>query len=71
MSSIRIALGARCALRLVVLAAWQPTQQHNSMPASASGPDGPAGNGARIYFTGASERGTMVTHTGAANVDGG
>jgi hypothetical protein len=67
MSSPRIALGALVALLLVALAACQ----QNSMPASSSGLDGPAGNGARIYFTGASERGTSVTHTGATNVGGG
>lgn len=71
MSAARVALGALCALLLVTLAACQPAGQQNSMPASASGLDGPAGNGARIYFTGASERGTTLTSTSAANVSGG
>lgn len=71
MSSPRIALGALAALLLVALAACQPTQQQNSIPASASGLNGPAGNGARIYFTGVSERGTTITHTGTTNVGGG
>ncbi|QCB45398.1 c-type cytochrome [Hydrogenophaga sp. PAMC20947] len=71
MSVTRIAIGALSALLLVVSAACQPTEQQNSMPASASGLEGPVGNGARIYFTGASERGTTVTNTGSANMGGG
>lgn len=71
MSSTRIAFGSCSLLVLVALASCQPSQQQNSIPASASSLEGPAGNGARIYFTGASERGTTVTHTGAANVGGG
>ncbi len=71
MFATRVALGALCALLLVTSAVSQPARQQNSMPASAGGLDGPAGNGARIYFTGASERGTTVTSTSAANVGGG
>ncbi len=71
MSSTRMALGALSALLLVASAACQPVSQQNAMPASASALDGPARNGARIYFTGASERGTMATPLGAANVSGG
>lgn len=70
MYSPRIALGELSALMLVGLVACQPGQQQNSVPASASGLTGPAGNGARIYFTGVSERGTTLTHTGAASVGG-
>lgn len=71
MFSTRTALGALSTLLLVTTAACQPTQQQNSMPASASGLDGPAGNGARIYFTRASERGTTVTSTSAAKLGDG
>ena len=71
MSIPRFALGALSALLLLATAACQPTRQQNTIPAAASELGGPAGNGARIYFTGASERGTAVTHTGAANVGGG
>lgn len=71
MSVTRIALGALSALALLASAACQPTRQQNTVPASASALGGPAGNGARIYFTGASERGTAVTSTGAAKVGGG
>jgi len=70
MSSTRIALGALSALLLATSAACQPARQQNPMPASARGLDGPARNGARIYFTGASERGTRVTPTGAASAGG-
>jgi hypothetical protein len=71
MSSTRLALGALASLLLVTLAACEPARQQNSLPASATGLDGPARNGARIYFTGVSERGTAVTSTGAENVGGG
>lgn len=71
MTSTRIALGAFSVLLLFAAAGCHPTQQQNSMPASASALDGPAGNGARIYFTGSSERGTAVTSTSATNVGGG
>jgi mono/diheme cytochrome c family protein len=70
MSATRVALGALSALLLVMAAACQPTGQQNSIPASASGLDGPARNGARIYFTGASERGTTATPAGPVNVGG-
>lgn len=69
-SATGFALRSLCALLLLALAACEPTQQRNSMPASAIGLDGPAGNGARIYFTGTSARGTTVTPAVAANRGG-
>jgi mono/diheme cytochrome c family protein len=71
MPGTRWALGALCALVLVTFAACQPVRQSGSMPASASALDGPASNGARIYFTGVSKRGTSVTSTAAADGAGG
>lgn len=71
MSATRFALGALSSLLLVTSAACQPARQQDSMSASASGLDGAARNGARIYFTGVGERGATVAPTGAANVGGG
>jgi mono/diheme cytochrome c family protein len=71
MFSTGIALGALSTLLLVTSAACQPARQQNPVPASVSGLDGPARNGARIHFTGVSERGTAVTSTGATKVGGG
>jgi hypothetical protein len=64
MSVARVTLGALSSLLLVTSTACQPTQQQDSMPASASGLDGAAKNGARIYFRGSGERGTSATPTG-------
>lgn len=64
----RVALGALSVLLLVTLAACQPTGQQNSVPASVSGLEGPACNGARIYFTGARERGTRAIPAGEASL---
>lgn len=71
MSFTRLAFCALSTLLTVAIAACQPAHPQNAMPASASGLDGPAKNGARIYFTGVSERGTEVTPTGVTNMRGG
>lgn len=66
----RFLFGASCALLLTTLAACQPAGQRNSMPASTQGLETPAKNGARIYFTGVSERGTPLSHTGGPDLGG-
>ncbi len=71
MSLTRFLFGALCALLLTTLAACQPVGQPNSMPASTQGLETPAKNGARIYFTGVSERGTPLNHTGGPDLGGG
>lgn len=71
MSSSRFMLGAIAVMLVAGIAACQPTHQQNSLPASAEGLATPARNGARIYFTAASERGTAATIEGGANPSGG
>lgn len=71
MSTSRVALGALSALLLITSAACQPARQQNSLPAPANGLDVPAKNGARIYFTGASDRGTTASPAGSVNGGGG
>jgi hypothetical protein len=71
MSFTRFMLGAISALLLVTSAACQPARQQNSMPALTQGLDAAARNGARIYFTGASERGTTLSSSGGQNIGGG
>lgn len=56
---------------LVTLAACQPGHNDNSMPQLPPGLDASARNGARIYFTAASERGTNLSYTGGPKLGGG
>lgn len=71
MSSTRAAIYASTALLVGTLTACGPAFQQNSMPASTKGLEAPARNGARIYFTAASERGTPVGYTGGPRLGGG
>jgi len=59
------------ALLLFTLAACQPGRQQDAVPAWAQGLEPQARNGARIYFTGTSERGTPIRYTGGPNQRGG
>ncbi|MEO8411387.1 MAG: c-type cytochrome, partial [Propionivibrio sp.] len=56
---------------LLALAACQPGQNDSSMPVLPKGLDAQATNGARIYFTAASERGTRPSYTGGPKLGGG
>lgn len=67
MSYTRFILGAIAAMVLASIAACQPDRYQNSLPVSTEGLTAPARNGARIYFTGTSERGTAATIQGGAN----
>ena len=71
MSLTRFTLGALSALLLVTSAACQPARRLNSIPASTQGLEAAARNGARIYFTGVSERGTSLRSSGSQNIGGG
>ncbi len=71
MTATRFILGAVAAMVLASIAACQPTRYKNQLPASTEGLATPAKNGARIYFTGASERGTAATIEDGANPGGG
>ncbi len=60
-SFTRPLLGTLCLLLLAAVAACQPAQQTGVLPATMQGLDAPARNGARIYFTGMSERSGVHT----------
>lgn len=63
---------ARWSLLLLLgsLAGCEPMDQTGQVPASATGLDAPARNGARIYFTAASERGSRLGYTGGPRFGG-
>jgi cytochrome c553 len=67
----RFTLGVLFALLLVATSGCQPAGQRNAMPASTQGLENPARNGARIYFTRASERGTAISSSGSETFGGG
>lgn len=68
---LRSRLAALAPLVLGALVACQPGHQQGSRPASTQGLDPPARNGARIYFTASSERGTRLEYTGGPVLGGG
>lgn len=67
----RFTLGVLFALLLATTSGCQPAGQRNAMPASTQGLENPARNGARIYFTGASERASVISSSGGQNTGGG
>lgn len=71
MTSIRNTVPALLIFSLLgALAACQPGATVGTMPASTQGLAGPAYNGARIYFTAASERGSQLSYTGGPTFGG-
>ena len=67
----RFTLAVLFALLLAATSGCQPAGQRNAMPASTQGLENPARNGARIYFTGASERASVISSSGGQNIGGG
>jgi cytochrome c553 len=70
MLTTRCTLGVLFALLLATAMGCQPSGQRNAMPASTEGLENPARNGARIYFTGASERATEISSSGSETFGG-
>jgi mono/diheme cytochrome c family protein len=71
MPSTRGILGRTTALlALATLGACQPSGLGGGMPTSAQSLPTAARNGARIYFTAASDRGTAITYTGEPDIGG-
>ncbi|MDP3082944.1 MAG: c-type cytochrome [Rubrivivax sp.] len=65
---------SRYPLMLVVvsaLAACQPVGRGGDMPVSVQALATPAKNGARIYFTAISERGSAISYSGGPDIGGG
>lgn len=56
------------ALAVVTLTACQPVGADGRTPHSAQAPTPGARNGARIYFTASSDRGTAVTYSGGPDI---
>lgn len=66
----RFTLGVLFALLLATASGCQPASHRNAMPASIQGLENPARNGARIYLTGESERGTAISSSGSESFGG-
>jgi mono/diheme cytochrome c family protein len=58
-------------LAVATLAACQPAGPGGAMPALTPALPTAAGNGARIYFTAASDRSTAITYAGGPDIGGG
>ena len=58
-------------LSVATLAACQPAGPAGAMLAATQALPTPARNGARIYFTAASDRGTAINYTGGPDIGGG
>ena len=58
------------AFAVATLAACQPAGPGGAMPTSTQSLPTAEKNGARIYFTAASERGTAITYTGGPDIGG-
>jgi mono/diheme cytochrome c family protein len=59
------------AFAVAALAACQPAGPGGAMPTSTQSLPTAEKNGARIYFTAASDRGTAITYTGGPDIGGG
>ena len=70
MPSTRFISGALAVMLLGGLTACQPGRPETSIPASTQGLEAPARNGARIYFTATSERGSRPGDTGGPVLGG-
>jgi len=67
-------LSSRTSIAVFVLAALagcQPAASADAMPASTQKLEAPARNGARIYFTAVSDRGTPISYTGGPDLGAG